>query len=124
CQMKWIRTNRPISGLLSVLVLMAWAGFSEAAWFDPDWNYRKAIQIQASQVVGDQSDFTVMFRAIDSDLASSAQADGDDIVFALEDGTQLDHELERYDGNTGELVAWIRIPTLPASANSSLFLYY
>lgn len=122
--MKWTRTDRPISRIFFLLVLLAWTTVSEAAWFDPDWNYRKAIQIQASQVVGDQSDFTVMFRAIDSDLASYAQADGDDIVFALEDGTKLDHELERYDGNTGELVAWIRIPTLPASANSSFYLYY
>ncbi|WP_373001569.1 DUF2341 domain-containing protein [Marinobacter sp.] len=122
--MKWIRINRPMSGVLSMLALMAWTTVSEAAWFDQDWNYRKAIQIQASQVVGDQADFAVMFRATDADLANSAQADGDDIVFALEDGTKLDHELERYDGNTGELVAWIRIPTLLASANTNLFLYY
>ncbi len=38
-------------------------------------------------------------------------------------GVRLDHEIERYDGTTGTLVACVRIPSLPA-ANTTIFICY
>ncbi len=54
-----------------------------------------------------------------------AHTNGYDIIFRALDGkTQLDHEIESYDGSTGTLVAWVRIPTLAYNANTSIYMYY
>ncbi len=50
--------------------------------------------------------------------------DGFDITFWDAAGKQLDHDLERYDGLTGALVAWVRIPTLALTADTRIFLRY
>jgi hypothetical protein len=49
---------------------------------------------------------------------------GFDIAFTADAaGTQkLDHEIERYDGTSGALAAWVRIPSL--SASTTLYLRY
>lgn len=122
--MIWLSKGSWCPRSLSVLVLLITATAADAAWFDPDWQYRKAIEIQASEVVGDHTDFPVMFTLSDPELAASAQADGDDLVFALEDGTRLSHEIERYDSVAGELRAWVRIPSLAAASNTRFYLYY
>ena len=36
----------------------------------------------------------------------------------------LDHEVELWDGTTGRLVAWVRIPHLASDANSTIYAYY
>jgi MSHA biogenesis protein MshQ len=61
-------------------------------------------------------------------------ATGDDILFrALDDATcggvgmapcTLDHEIETYNGTTGELVVWVRIPSLSATSDTTLYIYY
>jgi hypothetical protein len=50
---------------------------------------------------------------------------GWDIIFTDSTGiTQLDHELVNYDPVTGDLVAWVRIPTLSASSDTDIRMYY
>ncbi len=48
---------------------------------------------------------------------------GDDLVFRAADDTQLDYEIEAYDGASGSLVAWVRVPSLSSSADTTIFLY-
>jgi MSHA biogenesis protein MshQ len=61
----------------------------------------------------------------DSDLGADAQDDGDDLAFASEDGTvQYSHEIETFDGTSGTLVAWVKIPALSSSTDTVLYLYY
>jgi hypothetical protein len=94
-------------------------------WYSTSWNYRKSITINASQVNGTQTNFPVMVRlASDSDLAADAQDDGDDILFTNTSGTKLDHEIELFNGSTGELVAWVRMPTLVNTSDTTLYMYY
>jgi hypothetical protein len=97
---------------------------ASTAWYSSSWSYRKNITINASQVNGTQTNFPVMVRlASDSDLAADAQDDGDDILFAQ--GTvKLDHEIELFNGSTGELVAWVRMPNLANTTNTTLYMYY
>jgi MSHA biogenesis protein MshQ len=53
------------------------------------------------------------------------KSDGTDILFTASDGTtKLDHELELYNSTTGQVIAWVRIPTLSASADTSIYIYY
>jgi hypothetical protein len=93
-------------------------------YFD-SWQFRKKITIQASEVTADLTDFPVVIQTIDLDLARVARIDGLDIVFTESDGkTLLDYEFESYNGTTGELIAWIRIPYLSSTVNTEIYMYY
>jgi hypothetical protein len=53
------------------------------------------------------------------------QPGGGDIVFTASDGaTPLSHEIEQYDGTTGKLTAWVRVPTLSSTTDTVLYMYY
>ena len=102
-------------------------------WYNPDWPYRRLITIDNSQVSG-TSDFSYFPVLIDKteldwrDIANSGkvvQADGGDILFTDSTGTaKLDHEIESYDNVNGVLVAWVEVPTLGATADTGLYIYY
>ncbi|NIM94773.1 MAG: DUF2341 domain-containing protein, partial [Anaerolineales bacterium] len=98
-----------------------------------DWSYRKRIVIDSTKVFANLTDFPLLINlSSDSDLASYAQNDGDDILFtsstvSWETGTnsdKLDHEIEKFNGSTGELVAWIRIPSLSSTTDTEIYMYY
>lgn len=96
-------------------------------WYNTNWPYRKSITINSAQVSGTgHTDFPVMISlTTDSDLASFAQNDGDDILFTSSDGTtQLNHEIELFNESTGRLIAWVRLPELSNTADTTLYLYY
>jgi Tfp pilus assembly protein PilV len=94
----------------------------------PTWAYRKQITIQDARVAGttNHTNFPVLINfSSDADLAARAQDDGDDIKFTSSDGvTKLDHEIETFNGTTGQLVAWVQVPTLNATANTTIYMYY
>ena len=100
--------------------------------FDNGWSYRKKIAIDHTKVANtDQTDFPVLISTTDLDWRDTGsggqvgQTDGGDFLFTTSDGlTKLHHEIDRYDNTTGELVAWVRIPTLSASTDTEIYLYY
>ena len=94
---------------------------------DDNWEYRKEIEIQSGFVDGGpHSNFPILvLLTSDSDLSSNAQDDADDLRFTNTDGTELyDHELERYVNGTGELISWVRIPSLVGSSDTRIYMYY
>jgi MSHA biogenesis protein MshQ len=105
---------------------------AEAAWFDSNWSYRKKITINASQVPNtNQTNFPVLINRTDLDWRDTAnggkvgQSDGGDILFtAADEVTKLDHEIEKYIPSTGELVAWVEVPTVSASVDTEIYVYY
>ena len=99
---------------------------TQQAWFDQDWLFRKAVVVQSSQVTAVLTGFPVLINlASDTELAADAQPDGDDIVFTLSDGvTKLSHEIEKFVGATGELVAWVKVPYLSSGADTTIYMYY
>lgn len=97
------------------------------------FGYFKQITIQSSGVVGgaDLTNFPVLISFTDTDLRTVANAghvqntSGYDIVFTSSDClTKLSHQIERYVATTGEYVAWVKIPTLSASSNTVIRMYY
>ena len=51
--------------------------------------------------------------------------DGDDIIFRQSDEwTELDFEIEKYDGTNGTLVAWVKIPNLSHGSDTDIYMYY
>ncbi len=94
--------------------------------FEQGWLYRKQITINHSQVAGDLSSFPVLVSMVDSDLAVKAQVDGDDVLFMDGSGVagRLFHEVELFDGSSGELVCWVNVPSVSDGEDTVLFLYY
>jgi hypothetical protein len=92
--------------------------------FNNGWIYRKKITIDASKVPSDLTNFPVLINTTDPDL-TAAQANFNDILFTAGDGsTKLDHEIEKYNSSTGEIVAWVEVRSLSGTTNTELYLYY
>ena len=99
---------------------------SRQEWWDADWEYRKLITIDSSQIGSTLTNFPVLINELtDSDLATYAQDDGDDIVFVFDNGNiQLNHEIEYFNPTTGKLAAWVCVPSLSSTADTLLWMYY
>jgi ketosteroid isomerase-like protein len=93
-------------------------------WWDQEWLYRKLVVIDHTKVVGNLTDFPVLINIVDSSLAAHAQSDGDDIAFTDFSGNKLAHEIELYKPATGELVTWVKVPSLSTFNDTMLYLYY
>jgi hypothetical protein len=94
--------------------------------FEEGWRYRKKVTINHNKVDGNLINFPVLVSTVDSDLRDKAQIDGDDILFMDDKGeaNQLYHEIEYYDETSGNLVAWVNIPSLSSSVDSFFYMYY
>jgi hypothetical protein len=94
--------------------------------FDENWSYCKKITIDHSQVAGDISEFPVLISMVDSDLASKAQSDGDDILFMddFDFSNRLVHEIELFDDSNGKLISWVKVPIVSDIEDTILYLYY
>lgn len=97
------------------------------------YSHRMKITIHETMIPGTEPliDFPMLFSYSDTLLKSTVNGgyvsfpDGRDIRFTGPDRlTLLEFEFEYYDPGSGTLVAWVRIPLLPATANSEVFLYF
>ncbi|MBT4350010.1 DUF2341 domain-containing protein [bacterium] len=95
-------------------------------WWDSSWVYSKQITIDNTKVDADLTNFPVLIDlSSDTSLATYAQENGDDIAFiASNETTQLDHEIEFFNGTTGELQAWVEVPALSSSSDTIIYMYY
>jgi PKD repeat protein len=95
-----------------------------SSWFDCNWNYRKTITIDRTKVTGSLTNFPILVSlAMDPDLSAHALANGNDILFTSSDGTtRLSHEIEKYAN--GNLVAWVKVPSVTSGSNAVIYLYY
>jgi len=100
---------------------------ADPGWYDTDWQYRKKITINSANVSGSTNltDFPVLISVVDSDLIGKTMSNGDDIIFTAGDEvTRLSHEIESYNGTSGDLNAWVRIPSLSPTTNTDIYMYY
>jgi len=108
-------------------------GAAQGTWLE-GYEYRRSITVPADQVATELTNFPVLIKSAGTvaanDLKSRSQggrvysASGHDIVFKPATATNLwPHELESYDGATGALVAWVRVPILSASQNTTFHMY-
>ncbi len=108
--------------LLLFLFIVLGKSYAQPAGYD----FYKPVTINASQVNGSHTDFPVLISITDTDLASNARSDGFDIVFTSTSSstTILNHELESYNSSTGELVVWVKVPSINSSANTTIYMFY
>ena len=103
------------------------------AWYNSSWTNRKAITVDHTKVsgAGNLTNFPMLFSVTDPNLKTVAnggsvgKSDGTDIVFTASDGvTKLNHELELYNASTGQVIAWVQLPSLSSSADTAVYVYY
>jgi hypothetical protein len=96
------------------------------------YSYGKTITIQGSQISGTVTNFPVLVSiTTDNNLRTTANgghvqnANGYDIIFTLPDcSTILPMQIEKYTASTGELVAWVRLPSLVSGNNQIIYMLY
>ena len=102
-------------------------------WYNSAWSSRKAVTIDHTKVAGglNLTNFPLLFAVTDATLKSAANGgsmgkpDGTDMLFTAADGvTKLNHEIESYTASTGQVLAWVQIPSLSASNDTVIYLYY
>ena len=93
-------------------------------WADSNYNHKKEVTIANAKVAGNEDDFPVLIKITDTDL-QGCLANGYDIKFyESTESTQLKHERVFFDNSTGELLAWVKIPSLSGSVDTVFYMYY
>ena len=88
------------------------------------WKFRKKITFPNLGFPPLMNFPALIYTVRDPDLANFAQPSGGDIKFTLVDGTQLSHEIERFDSAAGELVVWVKAPVVGTGGANELYMYY
>ena len=119
------RVGWTVAALVVVLTLFGIATSAHAAWYNSNWQYRKKLTIDYNEVGATLTNFPVLVSlSSDTDLAADAQDDNDDILFTGSNGTtKLDHEIEYFNGTTGQLIAWVKIPSLSNTVDTDIYMY-
>ena len=88
----------------------------------------------APPLLASLTDYPLLVSLSDSTLKDAAHGghvqnpNGYDIVFRASDGvTPLNHELEKYDGVNGQVVAWVKLPSVNgggAGSDTQIYMYY
>ena len=99
-------------------------------WYSSNWNYKREITINASQIATTTDSFPVLATTTLADLKTIANGgkvindNGYDIFFTDDDGTTvLDFEREKYASTTGEIVYWIKTD-ISSTTDKTIYMYY
>jgi len=116
--------------LFFVLLLTSTKVWSQVSGY----NYSKQVRINSSQVAGSNTlnNFPVLFKKTANEFKSVANGGlieypgGNlDAVFTSDDGsTVYNYELESYDPTTGEIVAWVNVPSVDPNADTFFRVYF
>ena len=127
-----IKSHRRWTTIALVLLVMV-VGWTSAA--HASYNYRKRITIDHNRVGSSCShlyDFPVLIDIQnDPNLKTISNgghvfnANGHDIIFKNQDGSsQLDHEVLSYNGSSGSLLAFVRLPQLSSMSDTIIYVHY
>lgn len=98
---------------------MGWTyGSGSAGWTEA------AVPVNGAST--DQLNFPVLVNITDTDLKNHiGQSNANDLLFTDSNGmTKLSHEIESYTSATGTLNAWVKIPSLSATTDTNIYMYY
>ncbi|MCJ7819937.1 MAG: DUF2341 domain-containing protein, partial [Bacteroidales bacterium] len=96
------------------------------------YGYERNITIDYTKIAGggDLYNFPVLINLTGqgflqtSPVGDIINANGYDLIFTDNDYNKLDHQMEYYNGTNGDLITWVRIPTLSSSANTVIKILY
>jgi hypothetical protein len=98
----------------------------------PATSCQRSMTINHLKVPSTQSNFTVLVNVTDPALKTLANGghvvnvNGYDIGFYADSAgtTKLKWEVEKYDGTTGNLIAWVKIPSVSSLTDTVFYLMY
>lgn len=118
--------------LIACALAAIWAPRA-TAFYGNGYRYCRQLTIDADLVSGAVPlvDFPVLISLTDPELRHTASGghvehpNGFDIIFLDEsDSIVLEHEIERYDAATGEIVMWVEVPSLSPITDTIVHVYY
>lgn len=124
-----------MKGFISILLLLlnfcSYGQFGYDAWFNPIW--KQSLTIQYSQVSGSSNltNFPVLVSITETKLEQNiysgglvANSNGYDIGFYSDANCilPLNWGVEIYTPSTGNLIAWVKIPTVSYTANTVFYM--
>jgi hypothetical protein len=95
-----------------------------SSWYNSSWQYRMNITISHAQFNSTLTNYPILVDLTRSSLIGNAQTSGQDFVFTDINNQKLDHQIEYYNSTTGHLTAWVRVPILSSSTDTTIFMYY
>ena len=131
-----------VTTMLNYLALFPLAPKSQAAWYNSNYTYKKQITINHTLVnttgesTSNLTNFPVLISNSDAALCDKNHSgyvqntSGYDIIFVdSTETTQLDHEIELYDGTEAtatncKIAMWVRIPALSSVSDTVIYMYY
>jgi hypothetical protein len=76
-------------------------------------------------VDGNLTDFPLIVNITDTGLRDHAQPSDNDVCFVDAGNTvRLNHEIEKFNSTTGQLVAWVNVPSVSSVTNTTIYMYY
>ena len=116
----------PPAQVFTLLDTLSFGGKIEVTSPPSSSSYAKKITIDHNKVNETITNFPLLVKFdSDSDLASHAQDNGWDLIFKNSDNTSTYyHEIEKFDGSTGELVAWVNVTSVSHATDTILWLHY
>lgn len=97
------------------------------SWYDPNWKFRQRVTVDHTKAAGALTDFTIPIQVTDlgNPIFARALLSGFDIVVTAADGvTPLAFERSVWDPVGKRLVLYVKIPSLSATADTVLYIYY
>ena len=96
-----------------------------ASWYSQSWAFRVPISIDNTQSSVALNNYQVKISLPSTFDFANTQSNGNDIRFTASDGlTLLNYWIQSYSqaGQTGTI--WVTVPTLPAGAVTTIYMYY
>jgi len=101
--------------MLALFSIMA-IGASGDEWWNPAWQYRQRVSIDASELDEDLVDFPLGLRLTDTEFARTrAKSDGSDLRVISGEGVELPYEIVRWDSEAVEL--YVKLQKIAARTN-------
>ena len=116
-----------------ILLIIFWMSLDIAVAQLPGYTQRIKGHVNATEVYGtsDLTNFPVLISFTSTRLRHTSSGgeveniNGYDIIFTSADGsTILSHQIEDYDDTTGEIVFWVRFPTLSTTTDTEFYIYF
>lgn len=91
------------------------------------YSYYKAITISNTYVDADLTSFPVLVKITsDTDIGGRAASSGNNLRFALSDGTLLNYERQSFSvtGGAATGIFWVQVPTVATASSTVIYCWY
>ena len=120
----WVQTSNPAGH----------GPMSSGMAFTLEYKYRMPITISSSMsgssCSGNLSSFPVLINITNNNLRTTGNgghvenSNGYDIIFRDSNGNKLSYEMEEYNASSGNVIAWVKIPSLSTGSSATIYLHY